>query len=215
MNSILYRHKIDETCELILCQFNFSSSVPAPVAGVESVPIVEGEKKNYRDRERSAVKEMISVLLKNDVPVELNYDENGKPFLVGRKEDVSISHSRGYVAVLISGERVGGIDIELMSERIRTIQHRFLHVEEIQYLKPESYLEMLYIIWCAKETMYKIYSLGGLDFKTQMKIEPFIYNNSGKIFGTIARKDFQKKYQLLYERQGDIMLVYGFDDPSS
>lgn len=62
---------------------------------------------------------------------EIHYYSNGEPYLADGSFSISISHTKGYVAVLLGepGKRVG-IDIECYSERVRKVAHKFMREDE-------------------------------------------------------------------------------------
>ena len=62
---------------------------------------------------------------------EIHYYSNGGPYLADGSFSISISHTKGYVAVLLGepGKRVG-IDIECYSERVRKVAHKFMREDE-------------------------------------------------------------------------------------
>ena len=124
-----------------------------------------------REKERKAVRELVAAMLRYDDSVggqtkaqvlEIKHEESGKPLLEGWH--ISISHTKGYVAVMLSKTREVGVDIEYVSERIKRIADRFLRPDE----HAERISDLL-IHWCAKETIYKLYSEQDLTFQ-QMKV---------------------------------------------
>jgi len=69
-------------------------------------------------------------------------------------------------------------------------------------------VEHLYVYWCAKETLYKIYGKRALHFKEDLLIEPFEYKGKGVISGCISVGKMKETYSLHYEKICDYMLVY-------
>lgn len=124
-----------------------------------------------REKERKAVRELVAAMLNSDDSfggqtkadyVEIGHEESGKPLLDGWH--ISISHTKGYAAVLLSKNHEVGIDIEYVSERVKRIADRFLRPDE----QAENTTDLL-LHWCAKEAIYKLYSELDLTFQ-QMKI---------------------------------------------
>lgn len=125
-----------------------------------------------REKEQKAVRELVAAMLqyktsigessRTDEPVEITHEESGKPVLDGWH--ISISHTKGYAAVLLSKSHEVGIDIEYVSERVKRIADRFLRPDE----QAENTTDLL-LHWCAKEAIYKLYSELDLTFQ-QMKI---------------------------------------------
>ena len=92
------------------------------------------------------------------------HNADGKPVIDAYH--VSISHTVGYVAVILSRDYEVGIDIEYVSERVGRIAARFLRNDE-----NFTDCRQLLTAWCAKETMYKLFSSDHLGYQ-EMKVSP-------------------------------------------
>jgi phosphopantetheinyl transferase len=92
-----------------------------------------------------------------------------KPFLSNESHHFSISHCGDYAAVIVSTDNRVGIDIELHSDRIFSLQHKFLSEKETA-LGNDIGAVFPTLIWSAKEAMYKWYSLGEIDFQAHLQI---------------------------------------------
>lgn len=103
----------------------------------------------------------------------IQHDPSGKPSIDGW--NISISHTKGYVAIILSHNRNVAIDVECISPRVNKIASRFLRPDE----KAPDLLSRL-VHWCAKETMYKYFSGQRLGFD-EMRVRPFPLNISSKI----------------------------------
>ena len=103
---------------------------------------------------------------------DLFYDECGKPHLKDGKH-ISISHSFNFSAVIVS-DNVIGIDVEKQRDKIEVIAHKFVDYE-FNYLEniDEHYIRKLTVIWCVKESLYKLYCTPGLSFKAHCLVIPF------------------------------------------
>ncbi len=112
--------------------------------------------------------------------VDLHYDENGKPHLEDGKH-ISITHSFNYSAVIVSEELVG-IDIEKQRPIIVNIASKFVDYE-FKYLDntDEEYVKKLTVIWCAKESLYKLFATPGLSFKQHILVIPFTIKEASTV----------------------------------
>lgn len=62
---------------------------------------------------------------------EIAYHPSGKPYLADRSASVSISHTKGYVSVIVGGpDREVGIDIEQYGERVHKVAHKYMRADE-------------------------------------------------------------------------------------
>jgi phosphopantetheinyl transferase len=115
-----------------------------------------------------------------DFPYELiQIADTRKPFLPDEQYQFSISHCGDYAAAIVSRDKRVGIDIEIPVDKIATIMYKFLSAREhgIFNLVPgdadasntNSY-ETPTILWSAKESVFKWYGNGGVDFRKQIQL---------------------------------------------
>ncbi len=102
------------------------------------------------------------------------YTSSGKPYLEDKSFQISISHTKNYVAVIADKENSVGIDIEYISERVKKIRSRFMSLSEENNLCKELEIEHLLLHWSAKETLFKIIDEEDIDFREHLHIRPFI-----------------------------------------
>lgn len=96
---------------------------------------------------------------------DISHNPQGKPLLKGY--NISISHTRGYVSVILSKNKKVAVDIEYISNRVERVASKFLRKDEKAFG-----LDSLLVHWCCKETMYKLFSEEQLGF-SDMKVLPF------------------------------------------
>lgn len=96
---------------------------------------------------------------------DITHNEAGKPLFRGYH--ISITHTKGYAALIFSKARVVAVDIEHFSDRVERIAGKFLRKDE----KAEG-LDSLLVHWCAKETVFKLFSEDNLQFE-DMRVQPF------------------------------------------
>lgn len=103
----------------------------------------------------------------------LIYNEFGKPRLSDGKF-ISISHSHNFTGIIISEDVEVGIDIEKRRDKILRIAHKFTPLEEYRTIaNTEALIQKLTQVWCAKESLYKIYATPGLSFLNHIVVEDF------------------------------------------
>ena len=110
-----------------------------------------------RQREFICVRLLLKSMLPTDTPYII-YEESGRPRL-SNGDNISISHTLGLCAVIVSSDNVVAVDIEKMSDRVERVADRFLRDDE----KPTDTMTKL-MYWCAKETMYKLFPADRLTF---------------------------------------------------
>lgn len=158
-----------------------------------------------RKKEFLAVRVALKYLFEEEIYI--SYDENGKPFLSGKRYNVSISHSGNWVAVLTHPEREVGVDIECIGNRVEKVYSRFLSEKERLYLSEKKKKEQLHIMWSAKEAAYKIFGKETVDFANQLYIEPFDMNMNRNTITIHTMSG--KKLMLQSQLTSQYTLVYG------
>ena len=77
---------------------------------------------------------------------DITHNEAGKPLFRGYH--ISVSHTKGYAALILSKNQEVAVDIEYFSDRVELVH------------------------WCAKETVFKLFSEENLMFE-DMRVKPF------------------------------------------
>lgn len=154
--------------------------------------------KNYKSKSRRlevmATYALLTSYLKTP-SVIIDHNSNGQPLLDGFY--ISISHTNGYVCVLLSTQKVVAIDIEYRSDRIERIRSKFLRSDE-----PFTSIGELLLVWSAKETLYKYFSEDDLMYN-EMKVESI----SASSLSMINLKTNEKK-MVSYLSTPDYVLTY-------
>ncbi len=96
----------------------------------------------------------------------ISHDEYGAPKVDIADTYIGISHSRDYVALVVS-DSACAIDIEDVERNFSRVATRYLSSAE-QTLAEEN--NLFAEMWCAKEALYKYYSKGNLDFVADISI---------------------------------------------
>lgn len=91
---------------------------------------------------------------------------------------ISISHSDSLAAIVWHPTKEYAIDIEEFSGRTERISKRAFSETELNFATNDSF--KLNILWNIKECVYKLANIQGLDFKAQIKVEPFVENSQIK-----------------------------------
>lgn len=170
------------------------------------LPFLETIKTEGRKQEWLAVRVLLKTLLEEETLIA--YHDNGAPYLPDKDMAISISHTKGYVAVLLRADSPAGIDIEHRGERIRKVRKRFLSLEEDKNIDPANETEHLLIYWCAKEALFKMIGQRDVDFSKHLHITPFPYKKTGSLTATETRTPQATSYLLSYAVYNDFVLVF-------
>lgn len=167
-------------------------------------------KSESRKREWLTVRNILKKILPHSSDHSIKYNENGKPYLLAN-HIISISHTRDYVTLILTDNLKVGIDIEHIHQRIDKLSEKFLSDTERKIVVNENRLKILHVIWGAKEVLFKIHSIGEIDFKRDLLVHPFIYSETGEVHASIIKKGYVKDYIISYEELNDHILTWAID----
>lgn len=112
-----------------------------------------------------------------DFPYDLiRIADTRKPFLHNEQYHFSISHSGDFAAAIVSTDQRVGIDVELYSDKVMKVLHKFLSLEEKERFhgRNSTPYEHETLLWSAKESVFKWHGNGGVDFKEHIQLQRFM-----------------------------------------
>ena len=140
---------IEETVEQLFEQYPHLKDL--------KVYLDEKYKNEGRKKEILAVRALLYEMTHEESSKRISHEPSGKPSLKGYF--ISISHTKGYAAVIMSKTRNVAVDIEYVSDRVSKIVDKFIRSDE-----DSSTIEVQLKNWCAKETVYKYFSEEDLQY---------------------------------------------------
>ena len=169
----------------------------------------------FRRVEWTAVRVLLYTVL--DRQVHISYNEQGAPLLPEYEGlHISISHTKGYVAIALSETSAVGIDVEQIERlnkdnqfddkekmpRVEKVRSRFMRDDE----SAETLVGTL-LHWSAKETVFKVLGREGVDFQDEMKVNPF---DETQYEGDFSLEDLKEDdtYIIYYKVFDDFVLTY-------
>lgn len=157
-----------------------------------------------RRNEHLAWRRIVRRELGRDVAIE--YNTTGAPEVNSEGCYISVSHSRGVVAVAF-GEEPVGVDIETMERDFGRASARYLSDEERALSGEQSWAAR---VWTAKEAMYKLYGQRGVELLDDLRITA--YNpETGLLNGVISGRH-RVKVTTSIEREEYIVAVATMDN---
>ena len=155
------------------------------------------------------------------VPI-VEYSEIGQPYISGLNKNISITHTKGYAAMTATalqkderekgkkGERAkAGVDIEIPNGRILRVSERFINPKERVYIPHGKEIEYCTLIWCAKETLFKMIKRQGIIFNEELIVMPFKIENEG-VLHAIDLHEPKSEYILSYITTPNFYLVWHY-----
>lgn len=137
-----------------------------------------------------------------DFPVALiRIADTKKPFLENEPYHFSISHCGDYAAVIVSKTYRVGVDVELVNDKIGLIQKKFMSEGEKKMFNSQSSMNNIQcatLCWSIKESVYKWWGKGSVDFKRGMVLQ--------SIHGDLS----EGKVQCLFRNETDLVIHYLF-----
>lgn len=189
--------KIDETLDELLAM------LPSKDVYLQGMQRFKAE---YRRLEWLAVRVLLYTLLGEEK--EIAYYPTGKPYLADTSASISISHTKGYVAVVLGmPDKEVGIDIEQYGERVRRVAHKFMREDEEASLFRGTEIWSLLLHWSAKETMFKCMNASDVDFREHMRVLPFPVNESGIFSAEEYRTAEKRRFTIHYYLSSDFVLT--------
>lgn len=160
-----------------------------------------------RQLEWLSVRVLLYALLNEEK--EIAYHSSGKPYLMDHSSSISISHTRGYVSVILgsTGMEVG-IDIEHYSERVCKVAHRYMRDDEKTSSYQGTEIWSLLLHWSAKEVMFKCINASDVDFRQHLRIFPFAVLNRGVFDAEEYRTVHHLKFHLHYLLYPDFVMCF-------
>jgi phosphopantetheinyl transferase len=146
---------------------------------LEKVPEKKEVTHPHKRLQHLAGRFLLPVLFEDFPLKEIVIADTRKPFLENEKYHFSISHCGSYAAAIVSSTSRVGVDIEMVTPKIEMIRQKFLSSAEYELAAgrielssnpQDQYLELLTLLWSAKESVFKWHGLGKLDFKNNMRL---------------------------------------------
>ena len=150
----------------------------------------------------------------------IDYCKNGAPVLKNSSYNISISHTTGFAAVILSKNSYPGIDIEYHSGRAWRLRRRFLGDKELDMFallddkaqdnseKKITNEQLATICWCAKETAYKALQQTEVDFIDHLHLSPFIISAKGNLSIKETKTPSQQTFRINYHIEDDYILTW-------
>ncbi len=139
--------------------------------------------------------------------LHIEYNSCGKPYLLNSNLNISISHTKELVAILVCHNLTPALDLEYFSERIEKIAKRFLSKQELLHICPQNKRLHMLQHWCAKECLIKLYGKKDIHLIRDLYLHPFSPKDP-EFRGGIFRNDFSGVYSFWQIQFENCLLVY-------
>ena len=173
---IFYQHNIDDHTRLGIWRIEEEENF-----FLQKVPLRKNVTHPYKRLQHLAGRFLLPNLFENFPLEEIEIADTRKPYIPGERSHFSISHCGNYSAAIASSVNRVGVDIELVTPRMYDIASKFLNADEQHFLKEwepitQVHLQLLTVLWSAKESIYKWFGVGQMDFKRHMYLNgPIVF----------------------------------------
>lgn len=108
-----------------------------------------------------------------------------KPGLPGNSPDFSISHTTGFAAAVIGKASIRvGVDIERISSKALRVSSKFMNDQEFMTMRESegiSQESFATLIWSIKESVFKWWGKGAVDFAGMIRVIDLQLDNKGSV----------------------------------
>lgn len=169
---------------------------------LRSVPLQRAITHPHKRLQHLAGRYLLPFLFPDFPHEEIEIADTRKPFLPDEQYHFSISHCGDYAAALVSSTERVGIDIEMITQRVDRIKHKFLHPEELAFVDSyaiDQQIKLLTLLWSAKEALFKWWGRGDVDFSEVLQTRAFIFTDSGIIPAAFVKDDLNVLLEIHYQ----------------
>jgi len=194
--SLFYQHIINQTTKLGIWDIEEGEDF-----FLAEVPLQQSITHPHKRLQHLAGRYLLKYLFPDFPYDEILIADTRKPYLPGEQYHFSISHCGNYAAAIVSSTHRVGIDIEIPTEKVTRIAHKFIHENEMQWMEQSiidyqlSIVNLQTILWSSKEAIFKWYSFGGIDFKENMQLN-----------GIIQKQNYSLKLPFHFQKEKLIQL---------
>lgn len=208
---LFFQHTINETTKLGIWHIEEEEDF-----FLAKVPLQKSITHPHKRLQHLAGRYLLQYLFPDFPYAEILIADTKKPYLPGDRYHFSISHCGNFAAAVVSSTHRVGIDIEIPTEKIERVAHKFVSGDEWAFLSinhsPRPMEEklsaidrgLLTVLWSAKESLFKWYSLGKVDFRENMQLIqpiqksseylmlPFVFKKNEPVYLTITARIFDE-----------------------
>ena len=135
------------------------------------------------------------------------YKKSGAPYFDDPGLNIGITHSNGYAGIAIAPMPTS-LDMEKASPRIERVYQRFVNDAELSFIPEENRISYYNLIWCAKETLFKLLDRRDVVFKDNLNIRPLKMESKGTVTADVSFPGLKCEVVMGYEVMPEFTLVY-------
>ena len=211
---LFYQNNINENTKLAIWKIEEEESF-----FLKQVPLQRAITHPHKRLQHLAGRFMLQYLFPDFPFNEIVIADTRKPYLPYEQYHFSLSHCGNFAAAIVSRNNRVGIDIEIPAEKILRIQNKFLSERELEYMNSSkselsliNHTDIKYqlptLAWSAKETIFKWWSYGNVDFREHLLLKEFSLTTEGNIGAYFYRSAEMYSLNLSYKLFDNLCLTW-------
>ena len=201
---LFYQHNINEHTRLAIWKIEEPENF-----FLQHVPLQKEITHPHKRLQHLAGRYLLTFLFPGFPYDEILIADTRKPYLPYEQYHFSVSHCGNYAAAIVSTNLRTAIDIEIASEKVLNISHKFLNENEKKFVaQAVNKLATATIFWAAKESVFKWWSYGIVDFSKHILLQTAANENKGNIEAIFLREPENFSLQLQYKVFDELCLVW-------
>jgi 4'-phosphopantetheinyl transferase EntD len=158
-----------------------------------------------RKKEWLAVRVLVKKLLGKSR--RIFYKESGAPYFNDIDLHIGISHTNGFAGIAVAPMKTS-LDMEKASPRIERVFQRFVNEDELSFIPSDDRINYYNLIWCAKETLFKLLDRHDVIFKKNFNVRPVRMKPKGTVTADVSFPDVNCEVIMGYEVMPEFTLTY-------
>ena len=183
---------------------------------LRSVPLQRSITHPHKRLQHLAGRYLLPFLFPDFPHEEIEIADTRKPYLENEAYHFSISHCGDFAAAIVSKTKRVGVDIEIPTEKIIRISHKFLNQQETTMLNQWNGFdseELATLVWSSKEAMFKWWGNGNVDFSEMLRLSGSQLQDEGTLMGNFIKDGIDSFFPVHYKFFHKLILAWVRTEP--
>ena len=208
---IFYQHTINAVTKLAIWHIEEDEAF-----FLASIPLEKEITHPHKRLQHLAGRYLLRFLFPDFPNQEILIASTKKPFLPYEQYHFSISHCGDFAAAIVSKIERVGIDIEIETDKVVKIAHKFLNNNEqlqidnwqLNILPSTNNYQLPTLFWSTKETIFKWWGNGAVDFKAHIQLSINNFATKGIINASFSKVVPHQNLIIQYQFFNNLCLTF-------
>jgi len=212
--SLFYQHNINQSTKLAIWKIEEDEAF-----FLSKVPLQKSITHPHKRLQHLAARYLLQSLFPDFPYTEIVIADTNKPYLPYEQYHFSISHCGNFAAAIVSLHQRVGIDIELASDKVLKVAHKFLSKAEMhdfgittQNTVTATLIHQTILLWNAKEAIFKWWGWGNINFSEDIHLQQFNITNEGTFNAVFSKANWVVPIKVQYKIFENICLCWVVTD---